>query len=125
MSNSMRLFLLIILISEINPLFHSSAVASTLRQTNNFNREWKFLLGDHPGAEASSFADAKWDIVGLPHSFSTPYFASTRFYIGYGWYRNHFHALPAWAGKRVFLEFEGAFQDAQVFVNGRAVGRHR
>jgi hypothetical protein len=95
------------------------------RQTLNFNRDWKFELGDHPGAEVPGYDDANWEAIGLPHSFSIPYFLSSRFYIGYGWYRKHFDAPASWAGKRVFLEFEGAFRVAEIFVNGRKVGEHK
>ena len=49
------------------------------RQQINFNREWKFQLGDHPGAEAAGYDDTKWDDIGLPHSFSMPYFESRNF----------------------------------------------
>jgi beta-galactosidase len=98
---------------------------TTSRKTLNFNREWKFQLGDHKGAEAGSFDDAQWDNVGLPHSFSLPYFASTQFYTGYGWYRKHFQVPASWKGQRLSLDFEGVFQHAEVFVNGQAVGRHR
>ena len=94
------------------------------RQTINFNREWKFLLGDHPEARASEMADESWDDVGLPHSFSIPYFASPRFYVGIGWYRKHFDVPAHWSKKRLFLEFDGAFQEAEIFVNGRRVGEH-
>jgi hypothetical protein len=48
----------------------------------------------------------------------------TQFYMGYGWYRKHFTSPAAWSGQRIFLEFEGAFQDAQVYVNGTSVGEH-
>jgi beta-galactosidase len=95
------------------------------RQIINFNREWKFLLGDHPGADALTYDDTAWSNIGLPHSFSIPYFASPQFYVGYGWYRKHFDAPPAWHGKRVFLEFDGAFQDAELFVNGHRIGEHK
>jgi plastocyanin len=95
------------------------------RQQLNFNREWKFQLGDHPGAEAVAFDDAKWDDIGLPHSFSMPYFASPKFYTGYGWYRKHFGAPANWSGKRLFLEFDGAFQDAEIFVNGQRLAEHK
>jgi hypothetical protein len=64
------------------------APAADLRQSVNFNREWKFQLGDVPAADAAAFDDAKWDGANLPHSFSMPYFAADRFYVGYGWYRN-------------------------------------
>jgi beta-galactosidase len=96
-----------------------------MRQTLNFNREWKFQLGDHAGAEAANFDDAQWGGVGLPHSFSIPYFGSTRFYVGYGWYRKYFQVPASWQGQKLFLDFEGVFQDAEVFVNGQRVGQHR
>ena len=99
--------------------------AADLRQTLNFNREWKFQLGDVPGADAAAFDDSKWDDASLPHSFSMPYFAADRFYVGYGWYRKHFNVPKAWSGKRVNLEFDGVFQVAEVFVNGKRVGEHK
>ena len=98
---------------------------SALRQRINFNREWRFQLGDPAGAQAPSFNDSNWDPIGLPHSFSIPYFLSTRFYTGYGWYRKHFDVPASWSGRRINLEFDGAFQDAEVFVNGRPIGEHK
>jgi hypothetical protein len=95
------------------------------RQQLNFNREWKFQLGDPAGAEAVMYDDAKWDDIGLPHSFSMPYFAAARFYTGYGWYRKHFAVPTTWSGKKVFLEFDGAFQDAEVFLNGQRLAEHQ
>jgi beta-galactosidase len=98
--------------------------AEPLRQRLNINRDWKFEIGDHPGAEVVSYDDSKWDAIGLPHSFSAPYFQSKDFYTGYGWYRKSLDVPASWSGKRLFLEFDGAFQDAEVFVNGQTVGRH-
>jgi hypothetical protein len=99
--------------------------ADPLRQTLNINRDWKFRLGDFPGAEAPKYDDASWDAIGLPHSFSTPYFQGKDFYVGYGWYRKHLDIKPEWIAKRVFVEFAGAFQDAQVFINGQLIGEHK
>ena len=75
--------------------------AADLRQTITFNREWKFQLGDVAGAETAAFDDTKWEDANLPHSFSMPYFAANRFYVGYGWYRKHFDVPAAWSGRRV------------------------
>ena len=102
-----------------------AATAADLRQSINFNREWKFELGDVAGADALEFADAKWERVGLPHSFSMPYFAVENFYVGYGWYRKHFDVPAVWAGKRINLEFDGVFQVAEIFVNGQRIGEHK
>jgi hypothetical protein len=103
----------------------AAGMPSDARQQINFNRDWKFQLGDHPGAEAVAFDDAKWDDIGLPHSFSMPYFESSKFYTGYGWYRKHFDVPAEWSGKRLFLEFDGAFQDAEIFINGKSIGEHK
>ncbi|HEX7617903.1 MAG TPA: beta galactosidase jelly roll domain-containing protein, partial [Verrucomicrobiae bacterium] len=99
--------------------------AADLRQTINFNREWKFQLGDVANADSAAFADSNWDDANIPHSFSMPYFAADRFYVGYGWYRKHFSVPAAWSGKRVNLEFDGVFQVAEIFVNGQRIGEHK
>ena len=101
------------------------SAVSSLRRNLNFNRDWKFQLGDITNAQTVKFKDADWDSIGLPHSFSIPYFASSKFYIGYGWYRKHFTVPQTWRGQRINLEFDGAFQVAEVFVNGRRAGEHR
>jgi beta-galactosidase len=96
-----------------------------LRQSININREWKFKLGDYPGAQKPDFEDAQWSAINLPHSFSMPYFQGKDFYVGYGWYRKHLSIQPQWSAKRIFIEFAAAFQDAEVFVNGTPVGQHK
>jgi hypothetical protein len=88
------------------------------------NRQWKFLLGDDVRAQERDFDDSNWAEVGLPHTFDLPYFRASDFYIGVGWYRKLIDVPPDWLSKRLFLEFEGVFQVADVFVNGRNVGRH-
>src|SRR4051794_35366850 len=92
----------------IDPVLQSAKAAE--RSTQNFNREWRFNLGDVKDGESASVDDSTWDRVGLPHSFSIPYFQSPDFYVGYGWYRKHFKLPAEAAGMRVSLEFEGAFQ---------------
>ncbi|RXK85484.1 glycoside hydrolase family 2 protein [Filimonas effusa] len=94
------------------------------RQRININRDWKFLHGDYPEARQLSYDDEKWNLVHLPHNFSIPYFQSTRWYTGYGWYRRHVHITEQWKNKRVSLEFEGAFREAEIFVNGQPAGSH-
>jgi beta-galactosidase/beta-glucuronidase len=101
------------------------AADDALRAIQNFNPGWKFQLGDFSTAEKPGFDDSAWESVGLPHSFSTPYFMSPDFYTGYGWYRKSFDIPAAWQGKRISLEFEAAFQDAEIFVNGEKAGSHQ
>jgi hypothetical protein len=42
-----------------------------------------------------------------------------------GWYRTTFNAQPAAAGRRLWLCFEGVEWEAQVWLNGEALGSHR
>ncbi|MEI7911728.1 MAG: glycoside hydrolase family 2 TIM barrel-domain containing protein [Verrucomicrobiota bacterium] len=102
-----------------------AASSAFARESRNFNRDWKYSLGDPAGAGAASFDDSAWSGVHLPHTFSLPYFLWPQFYTGYGWYRKHLKMPANLAGKRVELEFEGAFQDAEIFVNGTLAGRHK
>ena len=102
-----------------------NAASTEFRQSLNFNRDWKFQLGDPSSAEKTNFDDSHWDSANLPHSFSIPYFAADRFYVGYGWYRKRFEVPASWTGKRISLEFDGVFQVAELFVNGRRIGEHR
>ncbi len=106
-------------------LFVGQGFAQTVRAKLNFNRDWKFKLGDQSGGEATVFNDSDWESVGLPHSFSIPYFMSPDFYVGYGWYRKRFDIPSTYAGKRINIEFEGAFQDAEIFVNNKKAGSHK
>jgi len=95
------------------------------RQRITINAFWKYHQGDAVGAEVPAYDDAAWQSFGLPHSFSIPYFMSPDFYTGYGWYRKHLQLPDDIAGKHLSLEFDGVFQEADVFVNGTKVGSHK
>lgn len=94
------------------------------REVTNINSTWKYLQGDIKDAEQPAFDDNTWENVGIPHSFSIPYFMSKDFYVGYGWYRKHLYLDEEDLTKKLFLEFDGVFQEAEVFVNGRLAGKH-
>ncbi len=96
------------------------------RQTRPLDH-WRFTLGrqtDNP--VASSFDDAAWQNVVLPHTWNAfdGGAGNTNYFRGTGWYRAHF-TLPASARKsRVLLEFDGASLAADVYVNGKFLGTH-
>jgi beta-galactosidase len=94
------------------------------RQTVLINSDWRFMPGDYPGAEAPKYDDRVWQRVGLPHSFGIPYFGASRFYVGYGWYRRHLKVDQVSANHVITLNFDGVFQDAEIWVNGQSVGSH-
>ena len=114
-------------IASIGPSMASAAsVPGNSKRTREiFNANWRFKLGKVAEGESPRLDDAGWERVGLPHSFSMPYFRAPDFYVGDGWYRKTL-ALPAVVpGRRYSLEFEGAFQDAHVYVNGIELAHHR
>lgn len=94
------------------------------REVLNLNPDWKYQPGDHSGAEQPVYDDAAWENVGLPHSFSIPYFLSKDFYVGYGWYRREVDLTAKQLEKKIFLEFDGVFREAEIFVNGKRAGHH-
>ena len=106
-------------------LMTSQETHAVERQRYNFNIDWLMQIGDPAGAQSVSYADGTWKKVSLPHAFNEDEAYSKE--IAHHtdtvcWYRKHF-ILPAEAkGQKVFLEFEGARQYAQVFVNGQKVG---
>ena len=102
-----------------------SAAQGGVRELINLNRGWTYLRGDHPGAEQVDYDDSEWEHIGLPHSFSIPYFLSSDFYTGYGWYRRTVDLSNADMRKDIFLEFDGVFQEAEIYVNGSLAGTHR
>lgn len=88
------------------------------RRTIVLNNDWQFRLG------GEDINPNQWRQVNLPHSFSMPYFMSDYFYTGEGWYKKEVKVPKDWLGKTISLDFEGAFQVTEVFVNGRKTGSH-
>lgn len=95
-----------------------TAATCVAREVKNINAGWEFRLGD------DGTAGEGWLSVGLPHSFSLPYFMSKDFYVGYGWYRKNVRLTKKDVAQYVALEFDGVFQEAEVFVNGKKAGAH-
>ena len=99
-------------------LIMTMAATGAAREVKTINAGWQFRLGD------DGMADEGWLSVGLPHSFSLPYFMSKDFYVGYGWYRKTVKLTKKDIAQYVSLEFDGVFQEAEVFVNGKKAGIH-
>ncbi len=100
------------------------------RETN-FNDGWKFYLGISSTAQNKNFDDSGWQSVTLPHDFSitqsytTGGEAESGFLPGgTGWYRKTFTLPQSCAGKTLVLNFDGAYSDAYVYVNGTLLGEN-
>lgn len=115
--------ILLFLLCALGFLFQAQAGGSP-RKSINLNREWRYVRGDYQNAEQAAYDDSAWERVGLPHSFSIPYFMSKDFYTGYGWYRKQLQLSKKDLNRKLFLEFDGVFQEAEIFVNGHPAGSH-
>jgi beta-galactosidase len=100
---------------------------------------WKFWLGGAQGAEKPEFDDKQWRTVQIPHDWSiedipgtkSPFTpaainqASTGFTVGgTGWYRHSFVLSPADSGSIFYLQFDGVYMNAEVWVNGKRATRN-
>lgn len=96
------------------------------RICKRMNNDWKFAYGDFfPQAGWDGFDDSDWYDTGIPHSFGIPYFMTNEFYVGYGCYRKKLEIDAAWMGKKIALEFQAVFQDAEIYINGKLAGKHQ
>ncbi len=110
----------------------SAAVVDDERYELNFNNNWKFNLGNLANAETKGFDDSAWKTVELPHDFSISqdFFSSGteaesgNLPGGTGWYRKMFSMPAEFANKSVILNFDGAYKDTWVYVNGTLVGEN-
>ena len=63
-----------------------------------------------------------WTAVTVPHTWQV--MAGDPGYVGVGWYKLEFTALPEWVAQLVRIEFEAVTHTAHVFVNGEPAGQH-
>lgn len=93
----------------------------------NFNPGWKLQVGDIAGAEAVGYNDASWKNITLPRAWNEDDAFKKDIVdlsTGIAWYRKHFVLPAVHKGQKIFLEFEGVRQAADVYVNGTQVGLH-
>jgi len=105
----------------------ATPAALSQRTVYDFNPGWRLLVGDPAGAGKPGFDDAAWKPVTLPRAWNEDdafHKDIADLSTGIAWYRKTFK-LPASAiGGKIFLEFEGARQAAEVFVNGKPLILH-
>lgn len=123
--------------------------AQDLRQEFSLKEGWKFTKGEVQNGESLQMDEEEWQSVTVPHDWAIygPFdenndlqvvavtqngekVASRKTgrtgglpYMGIGWYRNTFDlATIDTASQRVFVIFDGAMSEANVFLNGQKVG---
>lgn len=74
--------------------------------------------------EQALLLQGSWEEVRLPHTPKIEDLVVLHQWQGVCYYRKKLKALPAWKGKQVWLEFEGAMSLADVWVNGQHLLQH-
>ncbi len=106
-------------------LMHVFAASAAERKKLNFNADWLLHVGDVAEASAPGYADGGWQRVTLPYAFNGDE-AFRKDIVDLTdtvcWYRKHFTLTEEQLRGKVFIEFEGARQGADVWLNGQKVG---
>jgi hypothetical protein len=143
----MRIFFLITL--SICFFSLSEAQKNTLTSSDNksiekiINSQWTFNYFPEAtaesGYESPGFDDYGWPAVSLPHTWNTyettgdihPYIKFTSetenpyWWNGWGWYRKRFTINTEYAGRKIFVVFEGVQKFCKVWINGKYLGDHK
>lgn len=105
----------------------SALTNAQVRADYNFNPDWKLKVFDDSLASKADYKDSDWQEVTLPHAWNED--AAFKVSIenlptGICWYRKHFVLPKSAEGKKAFFEFEGVRFGAEIWINGKWVGRH-
>ena len=114
------------------------ALSATARERQCFDYDWRFLLGDSAQMSKTEYNDSWWRQLDVPHDWAIEgdFYASNPSGAGggalpggIGWYRKHFEVkdapstdLGTAGSEKYFLEFDGVYMNATVYVNGQEVG---
>jgi hypothetical protein len=100
------------------------------RNIINFNFDWKFYKGDIPGGQNIDLDDSDWRNLDLPHDWSIegPFSKENSSCTGYlpggiGWYRKAFVMPKSEKGRKVYISFDGIYNNSEVWINGAFLGK--
>jgi beta-galactosidase len=100
--------------------------ATAQRLTQSINSNWLFRKDTTALTPSQASAATSWEKISLPHTWNATDVLDDEpgYYRGVGWYKKTLTVPADWQRRRVFLRFEGANQEAEVYVNGQLAGRH-
>jgi beta-galactosidase len=104
-----------------------------------FDFGWQFNRGDVENGESIDLDDSSWRLLDLPHDWSIEDIPGTDSPLdsnsiggidagytvgGTGWYRKTFFVPGRLDGKRLHLQFDGIYMNADIWLNGQHLGNH-
>jgi beta-galactosidase len=124
-----KIFLLIVFAQ--NSILCLTAQDNRQRLLMDFN--WSFSHTDTVGADKINFNDNKWRKLNLPHDWSIENEFTEKAVTGggggylptgIGWYRKHFVLPKSASTKNAWIEFDGVYQNSDVWINGNHLGHY-
>ncbi|MBC7743718.1 MAG: DUF4982 domain-containing protein [Flavobacterium sp.] len=90
-----------------------------------FSYNWYFSK-DAVDPSTSKLGSIKWQQINIPHTWNNlDVMDDTKGYFrGVGWYKKTFKLEESYKGNHIYIDFEGANQVTELFVNGKSVGVH-
>lgn len=97
-----------------------------------FDEGWQFTQTDSVKMSWFGYDDRTWHTLDLPHDWAVegdfmataPSGASGGALPGgVGWYRKHFKMSKADKGRKLFIDFDGVYMNAKVWINGHELGQ--
>ena len=129
-------------------LLISLATINSWGQEQTLQKRWKFSREDNPEFSESAYNDAHWQSVTVPHDWAIygPFDMENDIqrtaikqdgqkaaiehtgrtgglpFVGVGWYRTTFDVSTLTNDKEVFVQFDGAMSNPEVYINGQKAG---
>ena len=129
-------------------LLISLATINSWGQEQTLQKRWKFSREDNPEFSESAYNDAHWQSVTVPHDWAIygPFDMENDIqrtaikqdgqkaaiehtgrtgglpFVGVGWYRTTFDVSTLTNDKEIFVQFDGAMSNPEVYVNGQKAG---
>ncbi len=104
---------------------------ATESSRKEFNSGWRFALINNDSIADPSYNDSNWRQLNLPHDWaiegdfneSNPSgTGGGALPGGIGWYRKNFTVPESDKGKEIYIDFDGAYMNSSVYVNGHYLG---
>lgn len=106
----------------VSLLLISFSVIAQERISSTINSNWLFCKGDTSKIASQS----KWTSVSIPHTWNAVDVDDEEpgHYRGEGWYKKTIYIPINWKEKDIYVYFEGIGQVAEIYLNGKMVGKH-
>ena len=120
-----RLYILLLVLATL-------VSGMSARDRINFDKGWRFALVDSVQMSSPEYNDAGWRLLNVPHDWAIEgdFSASApsgnsggALPGGVGWYGKSFSVDAADEGKQFYIDFDGVYMNAKVWINGTLLGQ--